>query len=161
MCNVSSGFYSVKWWQSEKENTGCGWRVEDVSSATAPSWEPSEAPVLTSGSLVQVQKSNQVTENTMRQPFPATSWPHPFSNQTLLFFQGGKKSPVAFDQTRKEEKQIPMQLPLSVGDCLSRAEESDASAPRCQALQLRAGSCSSTMASEMPCQGQADQAKHV
>lgn len=54
-----------------------------------------------------------------------------------------------------------MQLPLSVGDCLSRAEESDASAPRCQALQLQAGSCSSTMASEMPCQGQADQAKHV
>lgn len=106
MCNVSSGFCSVKWWQSEKENTGCNWREEDVSSA--PLWEPSTAPVLTSASLVQVQRSNQGTKNTMRQPFPATSWPHPFSNQTLLFFQwwGGKKSPVAFDQTRKEEKQI-------------------------------------------------------
>lgn len=103
MCNVSSGFYSVKWWQSEKENTGCGWRVEDVSSATAPSWEPSEAPVLTSGSLVQVQKSNQVTENTMRQPFPATSWPHPFSNQTLLFFQG-EKIPCCFWPNKKRRK---------------------------------------------------------
>lgn len=155
MCNVSWGFCSVEWWQSEKENTGCNWRVEDVSSVTAPLWEPSRAPVLTSASLLQVQRSNQGTKNTMRQPFPATSWPQPFSNQTLLFFQGEKiKSPVAFDQIRKEEKQIPVQLLLSVeqgwaGLCLSST------------LSSLAGSSSSTMASEMSCQGQADQAKHV
>ena len=47
--------------------------MEDVSSLTAMFWEPSKAPVLTSGSLVQVQKSNGVAENTMRQPFPAFS----------------------------------------------------------------------------------------
>lgn len=99
--------------------------MEDVSSATAPFWEPSKAPVLTSASLVQVQKSNQATKKHNDTAFSCHFLTSSFLRPNTAVLSGGeKKSPVAFDQTRKEEKQTSVQLPLSVGDCVSRAEES-------------------------------------